>query len=91
MRSVFFLSLSLFHSSYEYAVREPCYILIIADLGCSDIKLDNVLLDRRGGKLEAVLCDFELLKEETTIASDGTVTHVGGVCLRLQACLSIRI
>lgn len=44
----------------------------------NDIKLDNVLLDRRSGKLEAVLCDFELLKEETTIASDGTVTQVGG-------------
>jgi serine/threonine protein kinase/Ca2+-binding EF-hand superfamily protein len=44
----------------------------------NDIKLDNILLDRRNGKLEAVLCDFELLKEETTIASDGTVTHVGG-------------
>ena len=44
----------------------------------NDIKLDNVLLDKRGGTLQAVLCDFELLKEETTLAIDGTVTTVGG-------------
>ena len=44
----------------------------------NDIKLENVLLDRRRGKLQAVLCDFEMLKEETTLAIDGTVTTVGG-------------
>jgi Ca2+-binding EF-hand superfamily protein len=44
----------------------------------NDIKLDNVLIDKRGGKLRAVLCDFELLKEQTTQAVDGTVSAVGG-------------
>jgi serine/threonine protein kinase/Ca2+-binding EF-hand superfamily protein len=44
----------------------------------NDIKLDNVLIDKRGGRLQAVLCDFELLKEQTTQAVDGTMTTVGG-------------
>eukprot|EP01049_Picozoa_sp_SAG25_P024561 SAG25_NODE_11147_length_312_cov_1.103286_1_plen_67_part_01 len=49
------------------------------DFTHNDIKLDNILLrenpklDRRN-RLEAVLSDFELLKEEASVQSDGTVT-----------------
>ena len=51
-------------------------------------ELDNVLLDRRGGKLQAVLCDFELLKEETTLAIDGTVTSPPRKLRHIYSCVS---
>ena len=49
------------------------------DFTHNDIKLDNVLLQENPRmdsrhRLQAVLSDFELLKEEASVQSDGTVT-----------------